>query len=527
MTRMDGHEVSVSLVGKEGSVDNEHGVLQQPASADDDPMTGDQDEKKRIAPRIVGNSAAQIIGLSASFVISLATFATVTRYLGPSAFGHYSAALALLLIPASLTNLGLTKTVLRRISRHPDVTGEVVSASLTARSAIALIAFPTTVALAFTLPLPHATQMATLLASIAVFLLVLNDGPLTILQAELRMRWAMMANVLGRALTLGLSLALLELGGGLYAVILAYIAGNGLTLLVNLLGVRRVRLRLFLDFRYCAGLLRSSFTVGVALMMASLYYRIDTVLLAALRPSSDVGLYSSAYKFLDLALVVAASVVVSLFPHLSRQLAKKELDKTQVQHMFNVLLSFAAVIAVVVWMHAGHLIALSSGPDYAPATMTLRILAPAILISFVAALFSGILMAGDRERSTLLAATITFVLNVGLNLILIPPYGYNAAAATTLASSAAWGVLVVVFVRRWFGITVSLGFVPQVAVASGAAAAVLAFCPGPWLAVEVWAVATFVVVLAVLPGPGRRYVTHLMEPVLGLRGLFARRSVAT
>ena len=492
-------------------------------------MTGDHDDKKRLAPKMVANSAAQVVGLTASFLISLVTFATITRYLGPTEYGYYSAALALLLIPASISDLGLSKTVLRRISRQPDSTGEVVSASLTARSGIALIVFPITLALAFVLPLPHGTRMAALVASIGIFLLVLNDSLLSILQAELRMGWAMTANVLGRALTLGVTVAVLAVGGGLYAVLLAYVAGNGLTLLVNFIGVRRAKLRLFFDLRYCARLLRGSLLVGAAIMMASLYFRIDTVLLAMLRPSSDVGLYASAYKFLDLALVVAGAVIGSLFPHLSRELAKKQADETQaqVQHMFNVLLSFGAAIAVVVWMHAGHLIELGSGSEYLPATTALRVLAPAIVISFVSGLFSGMLLAGDREGLLLLAASVTFVLNIGLNLILIPPYGYNAAAATTLGTGAVWTVLVILGVRRAFGISVSLGFVPQVGAASAVMVAVLAFCPGPWLLVEALAVAAFVAVLALLPGPGWRYVMHLVEPVRGRLGLPARKSVTT
>jgi O-antigen/teichoic acid export membrane protein len=490
-------------------------------------MSGKQDDKKRVAPKIVANSAAQIVGLTASFLISLVTFAMVTRYLGPTEYGYYSAALALLLIPAAISDLGLSKTVLRHISREPESTGEVVSASLTARSGIALIAFPMTLALAFVLPLPNGTRMAALVASGGIFLLVLNDGLVSILQAEWRMGWAMMANVMGRVLTLGLTVAVLEVGGGLYAVLLAYVAGNGLTLLVDFVGVRGAGLRVFLDLRYCARLLRGTALVGAAIMMASLYFRIDTVLLAALRPSSDVGLYSSAYKFLDLALVVAGAVIGSLFPHLTRELAKKNTDTSQVQHMFNVLLSFGAAIAVVVWMHAGHLIELGSGSEYLPATTALRLLAPAILVSFVSGLFSGMLLAGHQERLVLLVATVTFVLNVGLNLVLIPAYGYNAAAATTLGTGVAWTVLVVICVRRAFRITVSPSFVPQVAVASAVMVAVLAFCPGPWLLVDACAVAAFVVVLALLPGPGWRYVMHLVEPVLRRRGLPDRKSVTT
>jgi len=489
-------------------------------------MTGVREDKRRLAPSMVANSAVQIVGLLASFLISLVTFAAITRHLGPTKFGYYSAALALLLIPNTISDLGLSKTVLRRISRQPELSGEVVSAGLTVRTLVSLVAFPVTLALAFVVPLPDGTRMAALVASVGSFVMVLNDGLLSVLQAELRMRWATTANILGRALTLGLTLVAFEFGRGLYAVLLAYIAGNALTLLVDFLAVRGVGLRPFLDLRYCRRLARSSLVIGASVIMGSLYFRIDVVLLAALRPSSDVGLYSSAYKFLDLSLLVGSAITVSIFPHLSREMVKKTVAKAHVQHIFNVLLAFGTAIAVVVGMHAKHLIVLTSGDKYLPATSTLQILAPAITVSLIAGLFGAILLAGDRERLLLLVHSTMFAVNVGLNLALIPPYGYNAAAATTLASGVAWTFLTGLCIHRAFGIIVSPSFVPQVAAAAGAMAAVLAFCPGPWVLVEALAGLAFVLVLVVLPGPGSRYVGHLVEPVLG-RGRFARKSVAT
>ena len=120
--------------------------------------------KKRLGTRILINSVVQVAGVFGSSLISLFTFVAVTRYLGPTAFGHYAAALALLLIPAIVSDLGLSTTVLRDISQRPERAARVVSASLTTRLLVALVAYSATLGVAWIAPFPHQTRMAALLA---------------------------------------------------------------------------------------------------------------------------------------------------------------------------------------------------------------------------------------------------------------------------------------------------------------------------------------------------------------------------
>jgi O-antigen/teichoic acid export membrane protein len=485
-------------------------------------VTSTEAAPRREGTRILLNSAVQVAGVFGASLISLFTFVSVTRYLGPTAYGYYSAALAIVLIPSIVSELGLGRTVLRYIARRPEDTARVVSASVTARLMLGVVAFAVTLVVVWIAPFPQETRTATLIACAGSLLLLVNTGLLTALQAELRMHWAVLADMAGRALTLGLTLLALHEKLGLYAVVMAYVIGNALTLFIDFLGVsRRIRLHPVLDLRYCWQLARSSAVVGAALMAGSLYRRIDTVLLAAFRPAHEVGLYSAAYKFFDLSLAVITAVSVSIFAHLTRAMASDD-PNTPVQRAFDVFLAIGACVAVVAFVHAEHLVTLASGPDFADAAPALQILAPAIAIAFVGATMQLVLLTSHRERQLLgVSASMVFA-NVALNVVLLPMYGYKAAAATTLVTEFLWLLLSARMVRRSLGLMPALSFVPHIVLAAGIMAVVLVFLPGPWLIADLVGILAFVSTLVLVPGPGWNYVVALLPP-----GMRRQRSALT
>jgi O-antigen/teichoic acid export membrane protein len=467
--------------------------------------------ESRLVKRIAFNSGVQVAGVLGGSALSFVTFAAVSRYLGPQAFGYYSAALALLLVPSIVSDLGLSTTVLRDISRTPELTSRVVSGSITASAVVGSVAFAATLGISWLAPFPHEMRMVALIAVAGSLLLLLNNRLLPALQAELRMQWAVLANVAGRSLTLALTLVALNEKLGLYAVVVAYVAGNALTLAIDFLVVRRrVALRLVLDTSYCWKLARNSMLVGAALIAGSLYFRIDVVLLAALRPAREVGLYAAAYKFLDLSLLVVAAISVSVFPHLTRVIARGEDIEPAVQRMFDVLLALGAGISVVAFVHADHLVRLASGRQFESGAAALQILAPAVVVAFVCAVFERILLAAHRELLLLAVSGAIFVANVAMNVILVPAYGYKAAAATTLASEVLWVLLAAWVVRRSVGVSPAPSFAPHVATAAAIMAAILVLVPGPWPLLELVAGLSYLLVLAVLPGPGWKYVLAVL-----------------
>ena len=86
---------------------------------------------------------------------------------------------------------------------------------------------------------------------------------------------------------------------------------------------------------------------------------------------------------------------------------------------------------------------------YYPASeQALRILAIGIVFMFVNNAFIGTLNAIDRQSSFTWAALWSMVVNVGLNLIVIPLFGYIGASWATVVTEIALGIFGWILVAR-------------------------------------------------------------------------------
>jgi O-antigen/teichoic acid export membrane protein len=102
---------------------------------------------------------------------------------------------------------------------------------------------------------------------------------------------------------------------------------------------------------------------------------------------------------------------------------------------------------------------------------------PGAGLFFVNGLFTYVLIAIERQAVLLWAGLATLTFNVALNLALIPPYSYNAAAAVATGSELLTLVVLLVLVQRHAGYAPALGVLLKAAAAGAVMAAGLLVTP--------------------------------------------------
>jgi O-antigen/teichoic acid export membrane protein len=379
------------------------------------------------------------------------------------------------------------------------------------------------VGVALAIPFNDRTEVAILIGSAGSFLTLMTLSLMPILQAELRMHWAVAGQTAGRLATLGVTLAVLGAGYGLKAVVVAQVVGLGVTFLVHLLGAARaVSLRPLVDVVHRRELLTGSLVLGVAVALASIYLRIDALLIALIRSSSEVGLYGAAFKFMELSDVVSHSVLVSVVPPLTRFIATRDPHAPElVQKGFDVLVAAAAPLAALMIVFAQEIITFTSGSEYRRAADALQLLAPYVLFAFVNSLLWQTLLAAGRDRTLLALTSTVLALNVTLNVILLPIYGFKAAAVVTVICEVAVLGPLAVAVQR-LGLLPRVGYSAFIAVAAGALVAVALVVPGPALLAATLGSFAYLGVLLLLPGTVRDVVLRNLLPAG--RALFSKGS---
>ena len=179
------------------------------------------------------------------------------------------------------------------------------------------------------------------------------------------------------------------------------------------------------------------------------YYRCDIILLEYLTGNSaEVGYYSAAYRFLEGMVLMAVPLRVIWFRKLRLVWEDKRFFERQLLKMGLVMLGAACLVIGVGVFFRKEIVLFTFGPEYADSVSLL----PWLLVALVFVLPNGVLTQGvvarNRERYYAFAAGFSALLNIGLNLELIPKFGGMGAAWATIATEAFLTIILIVGLRQ-------------------------------------------------------------------------------
>ena len=187
-------------------------------------------------------------------------------------------------------------------------------------------------------------------------------------------------------------------------------------------------------------------------MLTIIYSRIDQPLIDVFRGLKEAGLYGAAYKPIESLLFVPITFLSIVFPVLSvyhRDRPTELLDA--INRFYKGLLLMGWPISIGIFVLARPLTPLLLGRDYLGSEPALRVLALALGFAFVNNAFIGALNASDRQSSFSWAAGWSVVVNVVLNLALIPLFGYQGASWATVMTELTLGVVAWTLTARHVG----------------------------------------------------------------------------
>ena len=170
-----------------------------------------------------------------------------------------------------------------------------------------------------------------------------------------------------------------------------------------------------------------------------IYVNSDMTIIGLVRTDTEVGHYSAAVRIYNLIQTLMNSVVLVVLPQLSQAYAKKDFDKINglLKYSLNFIIGLGLPCLVGVNVVANEVVSLLAGSAYLACVPALRILTVALFWSFLGGFLGNLIMIpSGREKISLISSIISAVVNLALNLILIPKWGIEAAAFTTAISMA-------------------------------------------------------------------------------------------
>jgi PST family polysaccharide transporter len=370
--------------------------------------------------------------------VSLFVGIWVARYLAPEQFGILSYALAFVMLFTTFSKLGLDNIVVRNLVKHPELAEETLSTAFMLKLVGGVLSLVISVG-AVALLRPADTLTISIVAIIAVGMVFQSLDVIDLwFQSKVQSKYTVYAKntafLLASACKVGLILwhAPLIYFAWITLIEIAIAA----VALVVVFRLRNTNLKRWCPkLRTARRLLKDSWPLILSGLTVMVYMRIDQIMLGEMLGANSVGIYSAAVRLTEAWYFIPSAIAISVFPSvIEAKGISEELYHSHLQKLYRLTVWLAIAIAIPVTIFSSEIISILYGANYLGAEKVLTIHVWTCVFIFLATISGQYLITENYTKISLLRTSAGAIVNVVLNLILIPKYGIRGAAVATLIS---------------------------------------------------------------------------------------------
>lgn len=357
------------------------------------------------------------------------------RVLGAAGWGTFAYMTSLAAIFTIFSDIGISTVLVREVSKSPDAEKKYFSTTFVIKVALTFVSF---IVLVFATPAFTAIEISKILLLCVGFLFIfdsLRRFGTSLFRAREKMEKEALINIVTQAtIIVGGFIALMTIktpeslaaayavGAGIGVILAGYFLKDNLRELIS-----------GFDKTLVAPIVKAAWPLSLAAIFGMLLVNTDSVLIGWFKSAEYVGYYSAAQKPITLLYILPTLIVGGFFPPLAR-LAK--VDDEAFRKIFEKALT--SIMAVAFPISAGIIITSSEivrflyGAEYALAGGPLRILGATILTAFPISIIIHGIFAYNRQSSIVPLWVAGAILNVVLNVLLIPNFGISGSAWASL-----------------------------------------------------------------------------------------------
>lgn len=380
-------------------------------------------------------------------------------YLGPFQTGQFQFVLSLVAIFGVLIDLGVSQYVVKKVAEDHSSARRYFHNFLAAEVLLALLTYAAMVAFVVLRGMEPVIVKATLIAGAGIFLYGLTIPYLSILSAFQDLKKVALINFLAPLTNAGIILTAIHFGFGIPFLATQQIV-FGLTALVIYNFYIRKHIphprffTVFVEGEW--GLIKkisiAALPFALLVSFSTIYNRIDVLLISKILDYSQTGLYTAAYKIVDLTNFFPSVVSHSLYPLLAGLMAKKAIG--EVRATLEKYLRFMSAIAFPLAVGGSILatqiiLVLTSGDErFLGSAVPLSYLVWAIALLFIYITANSLVISQLTKYAVIVTAG-NVVVNIVGNIVLLPILGIKAAAIMTVVSESIQAILYFYLVYKY------------------------------------------------------------------------------
>lgn len=198
--------------------------------------------------------------------------------------------------------------------------------------------------------------------------------------------------------------------------------------------------------------LKQSFPYALLILLMTVYYRSDSVMLERMLPDGKIqaGIYANGFRFFEAANNIALLFATLLLPMFAKLIKNKQSVESLVGVSVRVLLSGAITLSIICFFYSYDLISARYNSYNQEAADVFGVLMICFVFISSTYIFGTLLTANGNLKTLNKIAFAGVILNISLNVVLIPLYKAYGAAIASLITQGLTAFAQIWLSKRYF-----------------------------------------------------------------------------
>jgi O-antigen/teichoic acid export membrane protein len=380
---------------------------------------------------------ARVGGLLIKVIIT--NFA-LSNYLGPAQFGILNYPMAIITFFMAIATLGLDGFVTRELLNHPEKKETILGTSFWMRLIAGVATLPL-VYIVYTIINTH-KHLDTPFNFVLIvgFTSVINSVNIidSFFQSRVQGKYIMYVQVFGNIASALIKLVFIILKLSLIWFIYSLLLDAALIAAGYILLYRKTHNQLSgwkYDGKIAGYLLKNSWPLAFSAVLVSIYMKIDQAMIASYLDSKQLGIYTTVANLSESWYFIPVAIVTSVFPAIVNA-RKTDLVRyrLRLQNMYDLMVIISLSIAIIMSFGSSIIYHIVYKPEFWPGSTVLAVHVWAGIFVFLGSASGQYLIAEGYTKLSMLRTGVGAIVNIVLNIYLLPAYGILGAAYATLAA---------------------------------------------------------------------------------------------
>jgi O-antigen/teichoic acid export membrane protein len=385
--------------------------------------------------RIAKNTSVMFIAQIMTYVLGFFITMYTARYLSAAGFGILSLALSITAIFGIVGDMGLSTLMIREVARDKAKSNKYLSNIAIIKVLLSILMFVLIALTANILGYNKVVSTVIYLITISVVINAFSTVLTAVFQANEKMEYLSISTILNSILMFSGTIIGVQYKLDILFFASLYIIANALTFIYIIwIYIKKFNLpKLEIDMGFWKPTIKEAWPFGITSLSGMLYTYIDSIMLSIMQGNEVVGWYSAAYRLMLIVLFIPNAVNTAVFPVMSR-LYNSSRDSLTLMYekYFKYMIIIGIPMGFGTTLLADKIILLIFGQGYTQSIAALQILIWTMVFTFIGAAFVQLLQSINKQLIITKISIICVIINIILNLILIPRYSFIGASFATL-----------------------------------------------------------------------------------------------